>query len=40
MVTPKRKQELALGGMVAATGGLIGLIVVLIRYARRRRLTR
>ena len=39
MVTPKRKQELALGGMVAATGGLIGLIVVLIRYARRRRLT-
>ena len=40
MITPKRKQELALGGMIAVAGGLIGLIIVLVRSARRKRRTR
>jgi nucleoside-diphosphate-sugar epimerase len=37
MITPKRKQELALGAMVATTVGLISGIVVPVRRARRRR---
>ncbi len=37
MITPKRKQELALGGMIASTIGVIGMIVALVRRARRRR---
>jgi nucleoside-diphosphate-sugar epimerase len=35
MITPKRKQELALGGMVAVTGGIVALVVVLVRRAKR-----
>jgi len=37
MITPKRKQELALGAMVTVTAGLITGIVVAVRRARRRR---
>ena len=36
MLTPKRKQELALGAMGAAGVGLIVAVVVLVRRARRR----
>jgi hypothetical protein len=37
MITPKRKQELALGGMITATLGVVVGIVVAVRRARRRR---
>ena len=37
MITPKRKQELALGGMIATAGGLVAVIVGVVRRARRRR---
>ena len=39
MITPKRRQELALGGMIALTLGVVGLVVALVRRARRRRLS-
>ena len=37
MITPKRKQELALGGMITGAVGLIATVVALVRRARRRR---
>ena len=37
MITPKRKQELALGGMIATAIGLITVAVGVVRRARRRR---
>jgi len=37
MITPKRKQELALGGMISAAGGLVAVILGVVRRARRRR---
>ncbi|MCU1365975.1 MAG: hypothetical protein JWL72_3019 [Ilumatobacteraceae bacterium] len=37
MITPKRKQELSLGAMVAASLGLATAVVVIVRRARRRR---
>ncbi|MEO6126437.1 MAG: NAD-dependent epimerase/dehydratase family protein [Ilumatobacteraceae bacterium] len=37
MITPKRKQELALGGMIATAAGLVALVVSLVRRSRRRR---
>ena len=40
MVTPKRRQELALGGMVAAVLGVLFGVVAVIRWARRRRASR
>ncbi|HEY4333438.1 MAG TPA: NAD-dependent epimerase/dehydratase family protein [Ilumatobacteraceae bacterium] len=40
MVTPKRKQELALGAMVAATGGVVVAVISLVRRARRATATR
>jgi hypothetical protein len=40
MVTPKRRQELALGGMVAAVFGVLFGAVAVIRWARRRRASR
>jgi nucleoside-diphosphate-sugar epimerase len=40
MVTPKRRQELALGGMVAAVLGVLFGAVAVIRWARRRRASR
>ncbi len=40
MVTPKRRQELALGGMVATVFGVLFGVVAVIRWARRRRASR
>ncbi|MEX0847208.1 MAG: hypothetical protein WD023_05460, partial [Ilumatobacteraceae bacterium] len=40
MVTPKRRQELALGGMVAAALGVVAGVVAVIRWVRRRRASR
>jgi nucleoside-diphosphate-sugar epimerase len=37
MLTPKRKQELALGAMVAASVGLIGVAISMVRKVRRAR---
>ena len=37
MITPSRKQELALGGMAALLGGIVTTVVVLVRRANRRR---
>ncbi len=37
MVSPKRRQELALGGLGVGIGALLGAIVVAVRRARRRR---
>jgi len=37
MITPKRKQEFALGGMIVAVGGLVAVILGVVRRARRRR---
>ena len=37
MITPKRKQELSLGAMVAASAGLVATIIVIVRRVRRRR---
>lgn len=37
MITPKRKQEIALAGMVATVGGLVATIVAVVRSARSRR---
>ncbi|MCU1397815.1 MAG: hypothetical protein JWN62_924 [Acidimicrobiales bacterium] len=37
MITPKRKQELSLSAMVAASVGLATAVVVIVRRARRRR---
>lgn len=40
MITPKRKQELALGGMIGVSLGIIGVVVAIVRRTRRRRLAR
>ena len=37
MITPKRKQELSLGGMVAVGAGVIATVLLIVRRARRRR---
>ena len=37
MLTPQRKQELALGGMVAASVGVLGVVLSMIRRGRRKR---
>ena len=37
MITPKRKQELSLGSMVAASIGLVATVIVVVRRVRRRR---
>ncbi|MEO7398798.1 MAG: NAD-dependent epimerase/dehydratase family protein [Ilumatobacteraceae bacterium] len=37
MITPKRKQELALGGMITAAASVVAVISVLVRRAGRRR---
>lgn len=37
MLTPKRKQELALGAMALAVGSLLAVVAVMVRRARRRR---
>ena len=36
MITPKRKQELALGAMITTTVGIVIGIVVAVRRARQR----
>jgi hypothetical protein len=40
MITPGRKLELALGGMVAAVAGLVTAVVAVVRRTNRRRSTR
>jgi nucleoside-diphosphate-sugar epimerase len=37
MISPKRRQEIALGGMVAGSSALVGVVVTAIRRWRRRR---